>query len=328
MGLYNWFKFKSVTDLELSLSSHSQEEGMNFDSDAYASMLAAAFERLCVSETEVQGSTSQSSTGITMNDTFAVLNPPQATPPDPRIVPVPDSGSEHGEGDKWPVQDEPEGEAAPYEVQGEVQDEGAEVEEEDDYEFYNPPEDVQEYDDHHVGDLRQRSTQLQQYDRQRFQRRRLNDGGEWREYRHDTRYSGRREYNEGDVSHDRYKPYQRWTHDELIEKRRKDEEFAAELAEHHRHVLWRRCTICYCRSMKPSWVLNRTCAYCHIHVCCKHAKEQVTPVYTPDIVTAEGDAERHIPIGSTHVSIVGRTFAFSVQTVQGLNKRELRQLMT
>eukprot|EP00971_Amphidinium_carterae_P297891 5918888-Amphidinium_carterae.2 len=28
--------------------------------------------------------------------------------------------------------------------------------------------------------------------------------------------------------------------------------------------------------------------------------EQITPVYTPDIVTAEGDAKRHIPIGSTH----------------------------
>eukprot|EP00971_Amphidinium_carterae_P135530 2685309-Amphidinium_carterae.1 len=95
-------------------------------------MLAAAFERLRVSEKDVQGSTSQSSTGITMNDTCAVLNLPQATPPDPKNVPVPDSGSEHGE----------EGEAAPYEVQGEVQDEGAEEEEEDDYKFYNPSEDV------------------------------------------------------------------------------------------------------------------------------------------------------------------------------------------
>eukprot|EP00971_Amphidinium_carterae_P083368 1649973-Amphidinium_carterae.1 len=284
----------------MSSSSHSQ---MNIDSDVYSSMLAAAFGRLRVSpEGEVQGSNSQSSTGIMMSDTFAVLSSPQATLPDPKYVPLPDdSGSEHDEGDKWPVQDEPEGEAAPYEVQGEVQDKGAEQEEENDNEFYNPPGDVQEeYDDYNVGDMRQRSTQLKEYDRQRFQRRRLNDGGDWREYRQDPRYSGRREYKEDDPSHDRHKSYQRWTHAEIVEKRRKDEEFAAELAEHHRHVLWRRCTICYRRSMKPSWVWNRTCAHCHIHVCCKHAMEQVTPVYTPDIITAEGDAERHIPIGSTH----------------------------
>eukprot|EP00971_Amphidinium_carterae_P314909 6260102-Amphidinium_carterae.1 len=52
--------------------------------------------------------------------------------------------------------------------------------------------------------------------------------------------------------------------------------------------------------MPPSWVWNRTCSHCHIHVCCKHSKEKVTLVYSPLIVTAEGDAERHIPIGSSH----------------------------
>eukprot|EP00971_Amphidinium_carterae_P000654 12838-Amphidinium_carterae.1 len=106
---------RTISHEIMSSSSHSQAAGMNIDSDVYGSMLAAAFERLRVSERDVQGSTSQSSTGIMMNDTFAVLSSPQATPPDPRNVPVPDSGSEHGEGDKWPVQDEPEGEAAPYE---------------------------------------------------------------------------------------------------------------------------------------------------------------------------------------------------------------------
>eukprot|EP00971_Amphidinium_carterae_P098231 1943347-Amphidinium_carterae.1 len=287
----------------MSSSSHSQ---MNIDYDMYSSMLAEALERLHVSPAgEVQGSNSQSSTGITMGGTFAVLNSPQVTAPDPKDVPLPDdSGSEHGEGNKGPVQEEPEGEAAPYEVQGEVQEEvqeAMEQEEEYDDEVYYPPEDDQgEFNEYNVGEMRHRSSQLQESDRHRFQRRRLNDGGDWREYRDDSRYSGRREYKEDDPSHDRYKTYQRWTHEEIVEHRRKDEEFAAQLAEHHRHVLWRRCTICYRRSMKPSWVWNRTCAHCHLHVCCKHAVEQVTPQYTPDVVTVEGDAERHVPLGSNH----------------------------
>eukprot|EP00971_Amphidinium_carterae_P228811 4538935-Amphidinium_carterae.1 len=92
-----------------------------------------------------------------MNETFAVLSSPQASPPDPKFVPVPDSGSENGDGTNGPVQDEPEGEIAPDEVQGDVQDQ--EVEDEDDYEFYNAPYDVQDGDEeYNIGDQRQRSS--------------------------------------------------------------------------------------------------------------------------------------------------------------------------
>eukprot|EP00971_Amphidinium_carterae_P193961 3848427-Amphidinium_carterae.1 len=75
-----------------------------------------------------------------MGGTFAVLNLPQATPPDPQTVPVPDDlKSEHGKGYKWPVQDEPKGAQ----------------EEADDYKFYNALEDVQEeYYDNNVEDMR------------------------------------------------------------------------------------------------------------------------------------------------------------------------------
>eukprot|EP00971_Amphidinium_carterae_P106820 2115925-Amphidinium_carterae.1 len=61
---------------------------------------------------------------------------------------------------------------------------------------------------------------------QRFQRRRLNDGGEWREYRQSTCHSGRRVYEDGDRSHDRNKQYKRWTHDEIVKKRQDDDAFA------------------------------------------------------------------------------------------------------
>eukprot|EP00971_Amphidinium_carterae_P191855 3806507-Amphidinium_carterae.1 len=64
------------------------------DSDLYGSLLAAAFEQLRVYQRKMF----------------------KAAPPDPQTVPVPDDlGSEHGE-------DEPEGKAAPDEVQGDVQD--------------------------------------------------------------------------------------------------------------------------------------------------------------------------------------------------------------
>eukprot|EP00971_Amphidinium_carterae_P328122 6459843-Amphidinium_carterae.1 len=119
-----------AADRDMSSSSHSQSAGIVYDSEVYSSMLAAAFGQLRVSEEEVQGSTSQSSTGIMMSDTFAaVLNSsPQASPlpspfpvndqwesrsrpdleADPKDVPVPESGSEQGEWEDWPVQEEPE----------------------------------------------------------------------------------------------------------------------------------------------------------------------------------------------------------------------------
>eukprot|EP00971_Amphidinium_carterae_P126237 2500833-Amphidinium_carterae.1 len=89
--------------------SHSQEvEMMNIDveepgndgndNETFGNLLADAFKNLHVSgEVQVPGSTSQSSTGIIMNDTFAVLTSPQASPIDPKFVPVPDSGSENGD---------------------------------------------------------------------------------------------------------------------------------------------------------------------------------------------------------------------------------------
>eukprot|EP00971_Amphidinium_carterae_P349469 6491034-Amphidinium_carterae.2 len=188
---------------------------------------------------------------------------------------------------------EPEEEEAPDEVQDE------EVEEDDD-EHYQPDDDQEEETGYSVGDTRYRSNQSQRFDRQSFQRRRLDDGGEWREYREGTRPSGRRTYEDGDRSHDRNIPYKRWSYKQTEKKGAEDDAFAARLKEHHMHVLWRRCTICYRRSMPPSWVWNRNCSNCQIHVCCKHSKEKVTPVYSAMIATAEGDTEAHIPIGSRH----------------------------
>eukprot|EP00971_Amphidinium_carterae_P106821 2115925-Amphidinium_carterae.2 len=110
----------------MSSSGQSPSTGIVYDSEVYSSMLAAAFAQLRVSEEEVQGSTSQSSTGILMSDTFAVLNSsPMASPlpspfpvndqwesrsrpdkeEDPKDVPVPESESEQGEWEDWPVQE-------------------------------------------------------------------------------------------------------------------------------------------------------------------------------------------------------------------------------
>eukprot|EP00971_Amphidinium_carterae_P260222 5162799-Amphidinium_carterae.1 len=174
---------------------------------------------------------------------------------DPQQVPLPES---EDEGENL-VQDEAEEE--------EVQDE--EVEEEVDEDIHELQEDL---------DVPNDEQQCQHTGRQSFQRRRLEDGGEYREYRDQGRgVSGRRTYEAVDLSRDRNNPHpahHRWSYKPCtrrqVRKRGEEDAFAAKLKEHHRHPLWRRCALCYRRGQSPSWVSNRMCSSCNIHITSIH----------------------------------------------------------
>eukprot|EP00971_Amphidinium_carterae_P328196 6459938-Amphidinium_carterae.1 len=221
--------------------SSSQASGV-----MYGAMVAA--ENVQVSQEDVPMHDAQPS--LIMSDTFAMWAPsvsPLASPvpspfpignqwenrsrpameADPQDIPVPESESDRelddAVQDEGPIQEE----AGEEEVPDEVQDE--EVEPEDD-EYYQP-QDVPEEEDtsYSVGDTRYRSYQSKHFDRQSFQRRRLDDGGEWREYRDQEGSrgsSGRRTYEDGDRSHDRNDTYSRWTFKQTAEKRIEEDAFA------------------------------------------------------------------------------------------------------
>eukprot|EP00971_Amphidinium_carterae_P164106 3253585-Amphidinium_carterae.1 len=165
--------------------SSSQANNVVYDSMVTAGVDVQEFQQ---DQEDVQMTDAQPS--IIMSDTFAVLAPsPQASPvpspfpmfdlwetrsrpdteADPQNVPVPESESDEpvdeGVQDENLVQEEAEEEEVPDEVRDE------EVEEED--EEYYQEEDEAGYS---VGDTRYRSYR----DRQSFQRRRLDDGAEWR----------------------------------------------------------------------------------------------------------------------------------------------------
>eukprot|EP00971_Amphidinium_carterae_P107580 2130564-Amphidinium_carterae.2 len=78
--------------------------------------------------------------------------------------------------------------------------------------------------------------------------------------------------------------------------------------------------------MPPSWVWNRCCSECNIHVCCKHAQEVVTPEYSGRIATEIGHAVAHVPIGSSYRFYVGEEVRVLCTTCVVIQQQELRDL--